>query len=97
MSGAILRSGYRPLYVETYGGDRRGYVRVRPLPEQWASSTLNVSCSKAMRAESTIGSVFRIQAIIKELLGVSVVYTHHDWPYEKVDRNEALAAIRRGC
>ncbi len=50
-----------------------------------------------MRAESMIGSVFCIEAIIKELHGVSVVYTHPDWPYNKVDRVAAFAAIRRGC
>lgn len=68
-------------------------VRVRPLAGQGFSKELRVECSKSMRAQYPIGTLFRLNVRLIHRLGTPLLYAHHAAPFERVGLDEAFRFI----
>ena len=90
-----MSSGYREVVIETYWDSaHRRKIRARPLPDQGYSTTVNVECSLAMRESQPIGSLFVVEAIVKDSVdGTIVLYSHHTAPYQVVSSDQANSII----
>lgn len=93
-------SNYRTVAIETYrspGEPSSAAVRARPLPGQGLSVDIKVECSKRMRTEYPVGTVFLVRAQVTDREGGSpFLYTSWQWPYEIVARDEAQRRIAQG-
>ena len=92
-------SEYKYYAVETF---RPGYeqssasVRVRPLPGQGLSTDMRVECSRQMRKNHPIGTIFKIQAKITDREGgTSFLFSSHTWPYTVLTSEQAQDFIRK--
>ena len=77
----------REIIVETYeavGENSGSNIRVRPIEGQWASSSLKVECTKAMRHRYPIGTKIKILAKIIHREGTPLLYSHKNWAYSVV-------------
>lgn len=92
---------YRNVAIETYrnpGEASSASVRARPLGGQGLSLSMKVECSRKMRTNYPVGTVFIVQAQITDREGGQpFLYTSWQWPYEVVTRAEAEARIAKGA
>ena len=70
--------------------------RVKPLPGQGAAESLRVECSKDMRDEYPLGSVFIIIARMCDRQGTDFIFSSFKWPYKKISRVQAVKLIKEG-
>jgi len=84
--------------VKTYeytGGGSSANVRVSPLPGQGISYKIKVECSRSMRKEHPIGTLFKLKArLTNREGGTPFLYSRHDWEYEVVSEDEAKKYIK---
>lgn len=90
---------YKYYAVETF---RPGYeqssasIRVRPLPGQGLSTETRVECSRQMRHNHPIGTIFKIQAkLTNREGGTPFLFSSHAWPYSVLTLNEAQIFINK--
>jgi hypothetical protein len=84
------------IIVETFraqGENAASPVRVRPLAGQGLSTDLRVECSKSMRAQYPIRTLFRLDVKLIHRLGTPLLYAHHAAPFERVGLDEAYRFI----
>lgn len=84
------------LIVETYlpsGEPSSASLRVRPLAGQGVDRTLKVECSRSMRQQHPVGSLFRLPVTRTDRKGLLFLYAHHAAPFEHVSREEAKRFI----
>ncbi|WP_157697725.1 hypothetical protein [Caballeronia calidae] len=84
------------IIVETFWAHREtssSSVRVRPLPGQGFSTRLRVECSKSMRQQYPIGSLFRLDVKLIHREGTPLLYAHYAAPFERVSIDEAQRFI----
>jgi hypothetical protein len=84
------------IIVETFpawGEASSSPVRVRPLPGQGFDVRLRVECSKSMREQYPVGTLFRlsVKRIYRE--GTPLLYAHYAAPFEQVSLEEAQTFI----
>ena len=81
-----LWSPYVNVVVETYCAAGRGHtrsIRVRPIPGEAFSPTMNVECSRSMRTRYRVGTRFPIRAKLTDKEGGKpFLYCRYDWPFE---------------
>ncbi len=86
-------SEYADILVETYenhGEPSATKVRVRPVDGQDLPTGLHVECSRKLRKEYPVGSMFIIRAkLTNRLGGAKFLYTNHSWPFQAVSNAEA--------
>ena len=91
---------YRFVAIATYhnpGEASSVEVRARPLPGQGLPANMKVECSRKIRREHPVGTVFVVKAQVTDREGgVSFLYSSWQWPCEVVSRTEAEARISRG-
>ncbi len=91
---------YRLIAIETYcnpGEPSSAGVRARPLPGQGLPADIKVECSRKVREEHPIGTVFVVKAQLTDREGGAMfLYSSWQWPCEVVSRKEAEARISRG-
>ena len=66
-------------------------IEVRPLPDQSFSTDMLIECSKQMRYDHPIGTVFRIKVKHKQPKDSSFkphLYSSYRWSYEVIPKNE---------
>jgi hypothetical protein len=89
---------YRFVAIESFrnpGEPSSASIRARPLPGQGFDSGIRVECSSKMRNNYPIGTVFIVQAqLIEKQGGTPFLYTHFNWPYSVVSRQEAEKRIQ---
>ena len=92
-------SDYKYSAVETF---RTGYeqssasVRVRPLPGQGLSTDMRVECSRQMRKNHPIGTIFKIQAkLTTREGGTPFLFSSHTWPYTLLTSEQAEDFIQK--
>jgi hypothetical protein len=68
-------------------------VRVRPLSGQGVSTALRVECSKSMREQYPIGTLFRLHVKLIHRKGTPLLYAHFAAPFERVSPEEAARFI----
>ena len=80
---------YRKLIVESFypanTSGRKGKVHIRPIPGQWASTSLAVECSKKLSNVNVypIGSQFEITAKITDREdGGEYIYSSFRWEFK---------------
>lgn len=86
------------IIIETfkqYGEPSSSKVRARPLAGQGISTALRVECSKRMRLDHPIGSLFKVWATVTDREGATFVYTNYRDRYERVTPAQAQAFIRK--
>lgn len=94
---------YLDVVVETYstaGGTSEKSIRVRPLPGQQLSPSMNVECSLQMRHRYPVGTKFILRCKVTDRQGSPpFLYTHYNWPYRVLTDAEAAEFIRanRNC
>lgn len=80
---------YQQVVIETYYQVKSGKssrIHARPIDGQAFSTTLDVECSRAMRANHPVGTKFRVWAKLTDLRGGGeFLYTSWQWPYEIVE------------
>jgi hypothetical protein len=80
---------YQQVIIETYYEMKSGKssrVHARPIAGQPFPTTLDVECSRSMRANHPVGTKFRVWAKLTDLNGGGeFLYTHWQWPYEVVE------------
>ncbi len=84
------------IIVETFrarGENSASPVRVRPLAGQGFSTELRVECSKSMRAQYPVGTLFRLDVRLIHRLATPLLYAHHAAPFERVGSDEAYRFI----
>lgn len=81
------------IVIETFrasGESSRSAIRARPLPGQGFSTTLRVECSKSMRENHAVGTLFKVWVKLTNRLGGSpFLYSSYRDPYEVVSAEEA--------
>jgi hypothetical protein len=84
---------YTDVLIQTYvnsGEASVSSVRARPYPGQKFSTHMNVECSKRMRAEYPVGSIFLVKAKLTDREGGGqFLYTHHSWSFRVLTEDEA--------
>ena len=79
---------YVPAVLETYYEVKSGKsrnVHARPVKGQAQfDSILDAECSREMRENHPIGTMFLVWAILVDREGTDFVYTSWQWPYEVV-------------
>ncbi|MDR5733048.1 hypothetical protein QCE47_11925 [Caballeronia sp. LZ025] len=83
------------IIVETFrafGEASAAAIRVRPLAGQGFSTALRVECSRSMRQQYPVGTLFRL-AVKPIERGTPLLYAHHAAPFERVTRDEAQRSI----
>lgn len=86
------------IIIETfrqYGEPSSSKVRARPLAGQGLPTDLRVECSKKMRLDHPVGSLFKVWASVTDREGTTFVYTNHRDGYERVTPAAAAAFIRK--
>ncbi len=87
---------YRNVLVKSYaqsGEASSAVVRIHPLAGQGLSEKLNVECSKSMRRDYPVGTIFRIRAKITDREGGVFVYSYFGWPFEVLSDEKAQAFL----
>ena len=92
-------SEYKYYAVETFSP---GYekssasVRVRPLAGQGLSTDMRVECSRQMRKNHPIGTIFKIQAkLTTREGGTPFLFSSHTWPYTLLTTEQAEDFIQK--
>ena len=89
---------YKLTAIETFenpGEPSGSAIRARPLAGQGYSTDLRVECSSMMRRNYPVGTVFIVEAQLKEnSVGTQYLYTHYNWPFEVVDKKQAERRIQ---
>ena len=79
--------------IQTYaahGEPSSSRVRARPVAGQGLPLTMKVECSRRMRREFPVGTVFRVKAqVVENANGTCFLHTHSDWLFEVV-RNDGV-------
>jgi hypothetical protein len=84
------------IVVETFrawGESSSAPVRVRPLAGQGLDTGLRVECSKSMRQQYPVGTLFRLNVKRIDRQGTPLLYAHYAAPYEHVSMDEAQRFI----
>jgi hypothetical protein len=80
---------YQQVVIETYYQVKSGKssrIHARPVEGQGFPLSLDVECSRKMRAEHPIGTKFKVWAKLTDLNGGGeFLYTSWQWPYEVVE------------
>ncbi|HUX82058.1 MAG TPA: hypothetical protein VMV35_04410 [Halothiobacillus sp.] len=91
---------YQRIAIETFlnlGELSSKKIRARPLPGQGYPADMRVECSSRMRDAHPIGTVFIVQAQLKQKVGEKpFLYTSWQWKYEVVDKAIAKGKIESG-
>lgn len=77
---------YRDVLVETIY--EKGQVRGRPLLGQGLSQALRVECSRDVRKQHPVGTVFKLYTKITRIQGTPILYTHYTWSHPTVTQKE---------
>jgi hypothetical protein len=86
-----LWSPYVSVVVETYCAAGTRSIRVRPIPGEAFSSTMNVECSRSMRTQYRLGTRFRIRAKLTDKEGGKpFLYCRYDWKFEVLTSDARL-------
>jgi hypothetical protein len=89
------------IIVETFvaHGEASGtLIRARPLSGQGLETHLRVECSKSMRMNHPVGTLFKVWVQWKSKLGgPRFLYASYHAPYEVVDQVEASHFVRRNA
>jgi hypothetical protein len=86
------------LIVETfraYSEASASPIRVRPLPGQGVPTALRVECSKSMRDQYPVGTLFRLDVKLIHRIGTPLLYAHFAAPFERVTPEEAARFIAK--
>jgi hypothetical protein len=82
-------SSYQQIVVETYFAKKSGKsskIHVRPVDGQAHPTTMDVECSRSMRKDHPVGTLFRIFVkVTNKEGGKPFLYSSYKWPYEVVD------------
>ncbi|GGD87967.1 hypothetical protein [Caballeronia grimmiae] len=84
------------IIVETFrafGEASAAAIRVRPLAGQGFSTALRVECSRSMRQQYPVGTLFRLAVKPIEREGTPLLYAHHAAPFERVTPDAAQRFI----
>lgn len=86
---AKTEESYRPLKVESYEvkstSGKRGKIHIRPLPDQWADTSLQVECSKKLSKNYPVGSRFEIIAKLTDREdGGEYIYSSFRWEFKVI-------------
>lgn len=88
---------YRDYLFETYkqvGEASSSRIRVRPLAGQGLDGNMKVRCSKALRSEHPIGTIFRLKAkVTSREGGTPFLHAPHTWPYEVITPKRARTCL----
>lgn len=88
---------YRSVAIETYrnpGEPSSKAIRARPLAGQGFPTDMHVECSAKMRESHPVGTVFVVQAQVKQRQdGPEFLYTSWQWAYEVISSEAAKRKI----
>lgn len=91
---------YRRVAIETYwnyGEPSSKRIRAQPLPGQGFPTDMHVACSARMREEYPVGTVFVVQAQVKQKEGgTPFLYSSWQWRYDVVEEHVACQRIASG-
>ena len=89
---------YQAYIVKTHfasGGGSNASIRVSPLPGQGVDPNMKVECSRKMRSDHPVGTLFKICGkLTNRDGGTSFLYCHFNEPYEIVTQEAASQLIR---
>lgn len=92
---------YRFVAIETYlnpGEASSTGIRARPLPGQGLPANMKVECSRKVRMDHPVGTVFIVKAQVTDREGgTPFLYSSWQWSCEVVSRAEAEARISQGA
>ena len=79
---------YVPVVLESYKEYKNGHeIHARPIKGQGKfRPELDAECSKPMRRNHPIGTMFLVWGIVINRNGTELVYTYEDWPYEIIGK-----------
>ena len=90
---------YREYFVETYdaiGEPSSSDIRVRPLVGQGLDTDLKVRCSKALRSNHKVGTIFKLLAKVTDREGgTPFLHSPYTWGYEVLTKRQAKAFVSR--
>ena len=90
--------GYQYFIVTTFinvAEQSSAKYRVRPLVGQGLPTNMRVECSRSMRKDHPLGTLFKIQAqLINKEGGTEFLYSRFDWDYEVVTLEQAKQFIK---
>lgn len=70
-------------------------IRARPYPGQGLSAYLRIECSKSMRCNHPVGTLFKVWAEWKSKQGgLPFLYASYRARYEVLDREQAISFIK---
>lgn len=79
---------YTPVVIETYKMSKPGKrhdLHARPIKGQGKfRPEFDAECSRQMREEYPVGTMFLVWAILIDREGTEFVYTSHRWPHDIV-------------
>ncbi|VVE46899.1 hypothetical protein PAN31108_04464 [Pandoraea anhela] len=82
--------------VETYvpsGEPSSAGLRVRPIPGQGVDPKLKVECSRSVRQQYPVGSLFRLSVKLTDREGTQFLYAHYAAPFQHASREESERII----
>ena len=82
---------YHYVIIETFlhkGGASKHSIRARPLSGQGFATSMHVECSSTMREGHPIGTLFKIQAKVKDTMQQHL-YSSWQWAFDVVTAKEA--------
>ena len=89
--------GYRFYIVKTHrnsGEESDAKIRVSPIAGQGLPTSMKVECSRSMRKEYPVGTLFRLKAKITDKEGgTPFLYSPPHWEYAVVSENEIRGYI----
>lgn len=90
-------SDYKKIYVETFRPRSHeptdANIRVRPLPGQGYTTDMRVECSRKMRDDYPIGTVFEISCkLTNKEGGTDFLYAHYNSMFRVIDRRTLRSA-----
>ena len=81
---------YMPVVLETYRSTKSGKghdLHARPIAGQGKfKPEMDAECSRAMRRNHPVGTMFLAWCIIIDREGTDFVYTYHGWPHPVVGK-----------
>lgn len=100
MTATVTPGTYRWIAVETFRNidpyePTLSTVRVKPLPNQGVTTDLRVECSREVRYQYPVGTVFALKAKVIHREDTPLVYSHFSWSYHVLDRKQAEEMIAR--
>ena len=63
-------------------GMGRRKLQIRPIKRQGLPTELNVECSRKLREKYPVGTKFRIQVQLTDMMGTPFLYSYFGWPVE---------------